>query len=384
MEATTLKQLNLMPDITWHFLRINDTEARIPALERAGSGAVSVGAALENGAVTVVTAKSDNDAFEAALDRYPGAHAQWETGNGPAAEEWLRAACSRQVVLEVPEGAVADELNVRVDAQDGRASVVQVDVIARKGSRATVNVRTDSPAAGSGAAGVFVRVLAEEGAAVDVRTQQTLDATWQYFENLAFYEAADARIVLRQIELGGSESYVGVAVNLAGDRSDLDIDTRYLGGGVRTLDFNYIIRQRGLNTNSQFIANGVLNGASRKTLRGTIDLIHGCKGSVGNERETVLLADEAVRNKTVPIILCDEDDVQGNHGATIGHVNDEQLHYMQTRGLAMEDAEALFSQAFFDYAADHAADEDAARAVDRLARSVLGHATGDAMQESGE
>ena len=384
MEATTLKQLNLMPDITWHFLRINDTEARIPALERAESGAVSVDAALENGAVTVVTAKSDNDAFEVALDRYPGAHAQWETGNGPAAEEWQRAACSRQVVLEVPEGASADDLNVRVDAQDGRAAVVQVDVIARKGSRATVNVRADSPAAGTGAVGVLIRVLAEEGAVVGVRTQQTLDETWQYFENLAFYEAADAHIVLRQIELGGSESYVGVAVNLAGDRSDLDIDTRYLGNGARTLDFNYIIRQRGLNTNSQFIANGVLNGTSRKTLRGTIDLIHGCKGSVGNERETVLLADERVRNKTVPIILCDEDDVQGNHGATIGHVNDEQLHYMETRGLSMEDAEALFSQAFFDYAADQAADEDATRAVDRLALSVLGHATGDEAQESGE
>ncbi len=384
MEATTLEKLNLMPDITWHFLRINDTKAQIPALERAESGAIFVDAALENGAVTVQTAQSDNDAFEAALDRYPGAHAQWETGNGPAAEEWLRAACTRQVVLEVPEGVTADELTVRVDAQDGRAAVAQVDVIARKGAQAIVNIRTDSPDAGSGAAGVFVRVLAEEGAAVTVRTQQTLDATWQYFENLAFYQATDARVVLRQIELGGAESYVGVAANLAGDRSDLDIDTRYLGNGKRTLDFNYIIRQRGLNTNALFIANGVLNDAARKTLRGTIDLIHGCKGSVGNERETVLLANEAVRNKTVPIILCDEDDVQGNHGATIGHVNDEQLHYMETRGLGMADAEALFSQAFFDYADDQAVDEDAARAVDRLALSVLGHATGDAAQESGE
>ena len=50
----------------------------------------------------------------------------------------------------------------------------------------------------------------------------------------------------------------------------------------------------------------------------------------------------------------------------------------------MADAEALFSQAFFDYADDQAVDEDAARAVDRLALSVLGHATGDAAQESGE
>ena len=36
--------------------------------------------------------------------------------------------------------------------------------------------------------------------------------------------------------------------------------------------------------------------------RGTIDLVHGCKGSVGSEQETVLLADERVANRTVPVI----------------------------------------------------------------------------------
>ena len=383
MEATTLKQLNLMPKTTWHFLHMNDTQAELPALQRADAPAVSVEAAA-NGATTVITGQADNDAFEAALDRHAGSHAQWETGNGPDAEAWQRAACLRQVVLEVPEDSVADDLVVRIDAQDGRAAVAQVDVIARAGSRATVAIRTDSPQAGTGVAGVLLRVLAEDNAQVTLRLQQTLDATWQYLENVAIYQAAGARVALRQVELGGAESYVGVAANLAGDRSDLDIDTRYLGNGQRLLDFNYIIRQRGLNTNSKFIANGVLNDTSQKTLRGTIDLIHGCKGSVGNERETVLLSNERVRNKTVPIILCDEDDVQGNHGATIGHVNDEQLHYMETRGLSGEDAEALFSQAFFDYAADHAADADAAKAVDRLALAVLGHATGDAAEEGGE
>ena len=39
----------------------------------------------------------------------------------------------------------------------------------------------------------------------------------------------------------------------------------------------------------------------------------------------MLLANKGVDNKTVPVILCDEDDVAGNHGATIGHVRDEQL-----------------------------------------------------------
>mgnify|MGYP000281957543 CR=1 FL=1 len=57
----------------------------------------------------------------------------------------------------------------------------------------------------------------------------------------------------------------------------------------------------------------MLTGTSKKVYRGTIDLVHGCKGATGTERETVLLANKGVDNKTVPVILCDEDDVAGNH-----------------------------------------------------------------------
>ncbi len=69
-----------------------------------------------------------------------------------------------------------------------------------------------------------------------------------------------------------------------------------LGPGSKR-DFNYSIKQRGCSTESNLDANGVLAGESKKPLRGTIDFVHGCKGSTGNERETVLLADKNVVNK---------------------------------------------------------------------------------------
>ncbi|MFR7797344.1 MAG: SufB/SufD family protein [Collinsella sp.] len=107
----------------------------------------------------------------------------------------------------------------------------------------------------------------------------------------------------------------------------MTIDTDYLGSREQVRDFNYELRHRGRKTECEIDANGVLTGTSKKVYRGTIDLVHGCKGATGTERETVLLANKGVDNKTVPVILCDEDDVAGNHGATIGHVRDEQLFY---------------------------------------------------------
>ena len=111
----------------------------------------------------------------------------------------------------------------------------------------------------------------------------------------------------------------------------------------------------------------MLAGRSSKTLRGTIELVHGCKGSVGSEQETVLLADERVVNRTVPVILCDEDDVAGNHGATIGHIRPEQLLYLASRGISPDDAERLFITATYQGAAIDAPDERTRTAVARLA-----------------
>ncbi len=82
---------------------------------------------------------------------------------------------------------------------------------------------------------------------------------------------------------------------------------------------------RGTSTRAQLTESGVLNEAAKKTLRATIDLVRGAKDAQGNEIETVMILGDDVVNKTMPVIICDEDDVAGNHGATIGSVSPEQL-----------------------------------------------------------
>ncbi len=195
-----------------------------------------------------------------------------------------------------------------------------------------------------------MRVFAGAGARVDITVYLTASDAVTCVEDSGFVLDEGARVNVRHVVLGGGFTATGLAADLRGDRSRIDVDTSYLASGTQQRDFNYIIRHRGRKTVSNMDANGVLTGTSKKCLRGTIDLIHGAKGAEGNERETVLLAskgvdnktvpnilcDEGVDNKTVPNILCDEDDVAGNHGATIGHVRPDQLFYAACRGLSQE------------------------------------------------
>ena len=181
-----------------------------------------------------------------------------------------------------------------------------------------------------------------------------------------------AKVEVRHTVLGAGESYTGLACDLRGTSSDIDVDTRYLGHGENELDFNYVIRHHGQRTMSELNANGVLAGESVKTLRGTIDLIRGCKGANGHESETVLIADDGAHNRTVPVILCSEDDVAGNHGATIGHIRPEQKFYLACRGLSPDAAEAMFARAQIENAEINAIDETVRASVVRLGKTLLG------------
>ena len=220
-------------------------------------------------------------------------------------------------------------------------------------------------------AGFAARVFAARGARVNVASVQTADDAFLVIDDMGVFADEGARVEVSHTVLGAGRSYTGLAADLRGDASRIDVDTSYLGAREQLHDFNYQIRHLGKRTVSNMDANGVLTGTSSKILRGTIDLMHGAKGAEGAERETVLLANDGVENKTVPVILCDEDDVAGNHGATIGHVRPEQLFYLGSRGLSEAQAEALFVSAKLEDAALSAPDERIRASVVRLGEAIV-------------
>ena len=222
----------------------------------------------------------------------------------------------------------------------------------------------------TGVAGTTVRVFADMDARVNVVRTQALGDGFTDIDDMGVFAAERAQVDVRQTVLGADATFTGLACDLRGDASRIDIATRYLGHGEQIHDFNYIVRHHGQKTECDLQANGVLAGKSSKTLRGTIDLIRGAKGAQGSENETVLLVDDGVHNKTVPTILCNEDDVAGNHGATIGHIRDEQMFYLASRGLSREAAERMFVSAIMEGAAIDAPDDESRAAVVRLGETV--------------
>lgn len=296
----------------------------------------------------------------------------FETGVGADMRAYLNFLAGGTAVLATEEGEEA-EATIRVTTHEGEASGASIDIVAAPNSTFSIALSLDSDADAPAFMGSTMRVFAGAGARVDITVYLTASDAVTCVEDSGFVLDKDARVSVRHVVLGGGFTATGLAADLRGDRSRIDVDTSYLTSGTQQRDFNYIIRHRGRKTVSNMDANGVLTGTSKKCLRGTIDLIHGAKGAEGNERETVLLASKGVDNKTVPNILCDEDDVAGNHGATIGHVRPDQLFYAACRGLSQEQAEALFLSAKLEDAALRAPNDAVRANVVRLGNQIIPH-----------
>lgn len=166
-----------------------------------------------------------------------------------------------------------------------------------------------------------------------------------------------------QYFLGSKSVVYGMEAALNQTEGEFAGITRYSVDDNQTLDLTFNLYQKGIQTKSNLNVAGVLNEGARKTLRATIDLQKGCKGATGTENETVVLAGDNVINKTLPTILCAEDDVEGNHGATIGSLSEEMLFYLATRGLNEMNVADLMQEAVVVSAVTNLDDELATAAL---------------------
>lgn len=158
----------------------------------------------------------------------------------------------------------------------------------------------------------------------------------------------NARFEWYRVVLGGEKTYDNCSVLLDGEGSSFAAEIGYRLGGDESLDINCEAIHTGPGTDSRIHASGVLSGRAFKLLRGTIDFRTGCAGATGNEMEDVLLMDDTVRNQSVPVILCSEEDVTGDHGATIGRPDEQTVFYLESRGIEKKAVYEMMAKAKLD------------------------------------
>ena len=341
-----MTRINPLAAPTWHRLKVNDTPVRLadPA------DVLRASCRIEGN-----TGAADQTSTPCGI--MPGTLSEIRTGAGEAFADWIK----RTEIEPVKLRAVGEKLLTKEEdgepvrmhiglSQTAKTAVLPVEICAEDGRQLTVimdftDASVDDTANKSGVLAVQTRIKAGNGASVKLVQLQLTKQAGQVFTDIGVEAGENAHVQIVQLFAGGADVYAGSEVTLKGDGSSSQVFIGYQGAGKGKQDFNYNSVHIGKNTDSSMTVNGVLRDSAEKTFRGTIDFKTGSSGAVGAETEDVLLLGETVVNKTVPLILCAEEDVKGSHGASIGQLDEEMLFYLGSRGISEQKAVDLMAGA---------------------------------------
>lgn len=263
---------------------------------------------------------------------------------------------------------------VTISYQDGQRCYNRLEIDARANSELTVYMTYISTAAAAGLAAVQTKIAAADHAKVKLVQVQLLGNGFTQLNDVGSELGAGADFEVLQLQLGAAQIYNGVRTELRGEGSSFEAAIGYYGRHGQHLDMNFIANHYGQKTTSDMVADGVLQSGAFKLYRGTIDFKLGCSGAVGAENETVLMLTDDVVNQSVPLILCSEEDVQGNHGASIGKLDENLLFYLCSRGFSEQEAVDMMAKAKIDSLCRKIGDEATVQLVQRYLEGVMADA----------
>ena len=160
------------------------------------------------------------------------------------------------------------------------------------------------------------------------------------------YEGATMEWV--DANLGSKVTMKYPSVYMLGEGAHGQILSMAFAGKGQHLDTGGKLVHTAPNTSSQLISKSISKNGGRASYRGLLKVGKGAHGSKSNVVCDALLLDEKSRSDTYPYIEIDEDDVTVGHEASVSKIGEEQLFYLQSRGLSEDEASAMIVAGFIE------------------------------------
>ncbi len=102
------------------------------------------------------------------------------------------------------------------------------------------------------------------------------------------------------------------------------------------------------HTTSSITAKSISRGGGRAGYRGLVKVHKGATGVKSNVVCDALILDDKSRSDTYPVMEVDEENVSVSHEATVSKISDEQLFYLQSRGIPEKQAMLMIVNGFIE------------------------------------
>lgn len=192
-----------------------------------------------------------------------------------------------------------------------------------------------------------IKLIADENANVSINIVNFLNEASNNFETIENELYKNSNVNYTIIDIGGQKSISNYYSSIIGENATNNVKTIYLASENQFKDLNYIAELYGKKTNIDIDIQGAITGNAKKHFKGTIDFKKGCKKAKGNENEYCMILSEDAKAIALPMLLCSEEDVEGNHSTASGKVDKKILFYIMSRGLSYKEAVTLLVKSNF-------------------------------------
>lgn len=245
--------------------------------------------------------------------------------------------------------------NERAEAEidfnfDNENSVLidNIEIIANENTKSTVIIKYTSNKENECYHNGIIKAKAEKNAELNIVLVNLMNTKSNNFLAIENDFGENAKINYTIVDFGGKHSITNYYSNLQGDNCDNQLNTIYLGKENQVFDLNYIGELRGKKSNIDIEVQGTLKDISKKHFKGTIDFKKGCKKATGNENEACMLLSDTAKSIALPMLLCSEEEVEGNHSSSAGKIGEKELFYIMSRGFELKEAMKLMVRARFN------------------------------------
>lgn len=193
----------------------------------------------------------------------------------------------------------------------------------------------------------LTNIIAKRRSKVNIIKLQRLNSKSLNFDSNFSCVENEAKVNFISIELGASLSGFNYTSSLEEEMSQSNLSSIYLGDKAMKLDLEYTMIHKGVRSQSTIETRGALLDDARKVFRGNLDFKRGSRSSKGTELENVLLLSPTVKSDSIPALLCEEDNVEGEHAVSAGQIDKTKLFYIMSRGLSEKEAKKLMVESSF-------------------------------------
>ena len=242
-------------------------------------------------------------------------------------------------LIRIPSGVELDEPIVVQLTGRGGVAHAHVVIEAQAHSRATVVLRH----AGTAQQAQNVEIIVRDGAALTVVSVQRWDDDAIHLASHQARVDRDATMTHVVVSLGGRVVRVNPSVELAGAGAEGRLYGLSFADAGQHLESQVYLHHKGAQTVGDVLYKGALQGESARSVWvGDVLIGPDAVGTDSYEANRNLVLTDGARADSIPNLEIETGDIRGaGHASATGRFDDEQLFYLQARGIAEDEARRL-------------------------------------------